>query len=481
MTTFHTDLQDPTLVKTLVHLNELRQATAIDANERLFDQAELKLRGDSSLYQNEDLIINEFAPLILDIVRSDRTTAGAKTLSIKLLDSILDHYSFDQILDKFSMNLLIEGLNTNKDELRIMATHVLLKARPADIVANTSIVVTLVSLLSNTDSSVGLVNAVEQCLLQLAAGGELVRRRIKSDEVINVLRQIKADPKVRPRIYDLIVNLLPIIPDLPDDLYLISLEEFENEDDILLNSLVLSFYTKLLEVASTDSRISFVLDKIDEQIDFITRVYIDLDFKKELKNFFNLEPVVFLSQLSRIATGKFEKVDRTYKILNFAIDRYTTKDGDSSSVYLLAKVDPSFFESRDAFTQGFNLESRTIPIFDNMVKDRTLLLEKLRVTSTQIAALEVTDFMEVVQSLTSTDFGIRKLVNDWPSLMTRLLGITNVANPEIWKYKINILESLYNARGSIGVWSRRVREEYSLMKNGRPLTSEADVMDTTGP
>ncbi|QPG73254.1 hypothetical protein FOA43_000562 [Brettanomyces nanus] len=474
---FH-NIQDPTLVRALIHLNELRQGTALEPNGRLLDQAGLKLRSDSSLYQNGELILNEFSPIILDIVRSDSTTRDAKNASIQMLDSILDHFTFDQILSKFNMNLLIEGLSTDKSELRILITQIISKARPADIVANTSIVVTLFRLLANEDSSIGLVNSIQQCILILAANGELVRRRILSDEVTNVLLQMKQNSKVAPRLYDLIVELLPIIPDIPERLYLVTFDQFENDDDLLLNSLIISFYSNILQSAMVDARMKPIVDSISEQIDYITRVYIDKSFKTELRSFFNLEPVIFLCKLSQIAPQKFASMDSKYHILDYAIDRYTGKD-DDTSIYLLANVEPRFLETKDSFLQGFELKGKTTPIYNNLIKDQLLLESKLPVTSSQIAQLEVSDFLEVIRALSSTDFGIYKLVNTWSSLIVKLLSITDITSPDVWQAKLSILDSLYQARSSLGVWSPKIVDAFSLMKNGRALTSEASVMDTT--
>lgn len=475
MSNFH-GIQNPQLVRVIVHLNELRQGYAVKPNVRLLDDVGLRLRADASLYEeDEGVIINEFTPLIIDIVKSDNTTGATKNKVIALLDPILDHYSFDQILDKFTMQVLIEALHTDKDELRMLVCHVLARADPSDIVANTSIILTLARILADSDSSVGLVNAAESSLLALAAGGELVRRRIQSSEIMATLESMKNDPEVAPRLFDLLAGLLAIIPTLPEDLYKVSLKEFEATDDVLLNSLQLSFYVNLLQHVRMDDRLRFIIPKLGDQIDYITRVYLEDKFKPDLKSFFNFESVIFLSQLTYAAPDSFAREDAKFHILDYAIDHAADHD---ESTYLLSNIDPKFLESKTEFLDKFQLNADTSSIYRNMVRNDTLV-DKLSTTSGQISALDTFTFLEVLEALSSTSTGTEKLASEWSPLLTKLLGISDIANQEIWEKKLSVLDNLNNHKDHSGIWAPKVAAAYSRMRNGKTIQPEATVMDAS--
>lgn len=457
------------------HLNALRGGNGIPANHTVFDNTEMLLNGEITLFQDyRDFIINRLGGIILDIVKSDFTTAEAKNESIKLFDIILSQYTFEEVLNTFNMSLLIEGLQSEKPELKILVTHVLQRADPADLVANTSVILDLVDILKDPSSPVSVVNAVDKCLVQLATRGKLVRRRIISAEVIKSFRYMKQNSQVAPRLFDVILDLLPLVPTIPNDLYLVSESDFVQDNDILLDSYLISFYGNLLQRAVTDYRLSFIIDKLDEQILYISKVYIAPEFKKELKSDYNIESVRFLALLSQVNPEKFSQVDSTLHILDYA----TSTLPKEASKYFLSKINPRFLQQRKQFIDSFTLGADNFTIFCNMASDPDLLKES-KVTSAQIINLDVSDFLEVMSALASTKFGIQKLVADWSSLINKVLEITNVTNPDIWNAKIHILGALYDARNYLGIWSPKIVEEYSLMKNGKPLTAQPAVMDTS--
>ena len=153
----------------LEHLTSISQGRAVPVDYKLIDNACLILKGETSLYQNsENRILDQLVLAVLSTIRSDNTTSEAKNASVQVLDCILSHYEFDQILEHFGMKLFIQGLESEKERLQILVIDILSRADPADIIANTSVVLLLVQILNDPESSIALVNETEKCLSMLA-------------------------------------------------------------------------------------------------------------------------------------------------------------------------------------------------------------------------------------------------------------------------------------------------------------------------
>ena len=145
----------------LEHLTKIVQGTSVLIDYKLIDNASLLLKGEASLYQiSESSVLDKLVFVTLSIIKSDNTTSDAKDVSIQVLDCILSHYEFDQILEKFSIGLFIQGLESQKEKLQVLVVGVLSKASPADIVANTPIMFLLVQILNEPRSSIALVNVL---------------------------------------------------------------------------------------------------------------------------------------------------------------------------------------------------------------------------------------------------------------------------------------------------------------------------------
>ncbi|GME83659.1 unnamed protein product [Ambrosiozyma monospora] len=422
---FVTNISDPILVKVLIHLDELVISTD-EPKYKLIQQAEAKLRTDSTLYDQanpnkRDALAGSFFPKILQVIRSDYSTLEAKNSSISLLNAILLHFDFDQIITFFDVDQLIEAMTKGNEELKLLAIGVVLRAKPADLIANTPILLTLFQLLREPETTLRLVTNIANCVVTLASDGELVRRRILSNEIVTQMKKMRDDLKVDTRLFDLVVELLPVIPDLPEELYLVSKNEFIKSDDILHDSVIVSFYSKLIDSISLmrdESIQEKLLQKLDEQVNYITKVYLDDTFKTELKLLFNIEPVIFLSKLSQLFHKKFEQLNTRLNIVDHAIAKYQV---DESSWFLLSNVNPDFLKSKKEFIQNLPLNEKYISIYANLISNKELFTEKLALDPKQALKLTVDSFLELMAPLTLKDYGVAKLVDSWPELLTRLL------------------------------------------------------------
>lgn len=289
---------------------------------------------------------------------------------------------------------------------------------------------------------------------------------------------MKSDSNVAPRLYDIVLKLLPVIPSMPEDLYLITTQAITSSDDVLLDSFTISFYTNLLTQIGENVGLLPILDRLEEQISYISQIFCDPMFKPEIGGGDYLDAALFLCQLSFLSLKKFGRADSSHHILDHATSNYLTH---KNCRCLLSNVNPSVLRSHKHFIKDFKLDGITVPIYCNMMQDKQLLLEELPITTTDILKLNVSDFLQIMSSLIQTEHGLHKLVKEWPLLMTNLLDINDVLDSNIWNDKLNVIEKLYKNRNQIGVWSSKIVEVYSLMRNGHAITVEADVKDTMGP
>ncbi|KAH3668006.1 hypothetical protein OGAPHI_001760 [Ogataea philodendri] len=445
-------------------LHHLENAESESLNSKLFDQTRVQLK-DPSLYESTD-VLNEFGSKVIKIVSSNNTSANWKSRSIELLDEILNHYSFDIVVQTFSLEMLIAGLQGQNEDLKVLIIEIVSRASPPDLVANTPFVTTMLTSLTKVDTSVKTVNAIEKALVQLAHG-ELVQRRLLSKECQELLDRIRNDPKVLSRCFDLSLQLLPIIHDLPSHLYLMSEQEFVNSNDVLLNAYIISFYNKLLDVVEVSNLPLW--DKLDEQFGYICKLYVDDNFMANLKIFFTLEPVVILAHLSHSSKRKFLCLDQKYHIVKHAITHF-----DEPSIFLLANIDPALLSTQTEFLQSLPLTATTVPIFGNL-SSNAHVFEKLGVSPSKVLNLSTTSFLELLKELSSHQHAVQQLIH-WPTVMNRLLNeYTNITNPEIWKLKMTILQNLFN--DDIDIWREKVQQEIKRMKGH--TEAQVDVMDTT--
>ncbi|GMG21436.1 unnamed protein product [Ambrosiozyma monospora] len=483
---FLTNISDPILVKVLIHLDELVNSTN-EPKHKLIQQAEAKLRTDSTLYDptnpnKRDALVGSFFPKILQVIRSDYSTLEAKNSSISLLNAILLHFDFEQIVTFFDVEQLIEAMTKGNEELKLLAIGVVSRAKPADLIANTPILLTLFQLLRDPETSLRLVTSITNCVVTLATDGELVRRRILSNEIVTQMKEMRDDPKVDTRLFDLVVELLPVIPDLPEELFLVSKNEFVKSDDLLHDSVIVSFYSKLIDSISLmrdESSQEKLLEKLDEQVNYITKIYLDDTFKPELKLLFSVEPVIFLSKLSQLFHRKFQQLNTRFKILDHAIAKYQV---DECSWFLLSNINPDFLKSKTEFIKNLPLNEKYVSVYANLISNKELFTEKLALDSNRAVKLTVDSFLGLMVPLTLKDYGVAKLVDSWPELLTRLLDdIKDVRGKEIWDLKIECLENLLKHYEQLGIWEDKVKSEYLFMKKGKTFATPAvDVMDASG-
>ncbi|KAG7862016.1 hypothetical protein KL939_001037 [Ogataea angusta] len=443
-------------------LQHLDTAESEPVDHKLFEQAKLKLK-DASYYESTE-ILRAFGSQVIRIVSSNNTSADWKNHAIDLFNEVINHYHFDTIVQEFSLEMLISGLQGHNENLKILIIDIVARATPPDLVANTPFISIMLNLLADPATTIGTVGAIERSLVVLAKG-ELVQRRLLSKECLDLLRKIRADSQVFSRCFDLCSELLPVMKDLPDDLYLMPESEFSQSNDVLLNAYVVSFYNKLLDTIRFDK--IDLLDKLDEQIGYICRLYVDDTFVPEIKTLFSLEPVVFLANLSRLDASKFAEFDRQYKIIDHA-----TSHSDEPSVFLLSNIDPRLLASKTQFLETLPLTATTVQIFENLVSKQEIF-SKLDIPPSKILNLSTSSFLELVRALSLYDHTVAQLIR-WPSVMNRLLDeYKNINNPEIWKLKMAILEQLYNR--NVDVWKEKIEQELARMKGH--TEAQVDIMD----
>lgn len=489
---------DPVVVKLIVHLNEFLQfPESTVPQSKLISSAELKLKIDSSLYENDETAKNVL-PVCLSILRSEAIDDNdeIKLDTIKIMDSILYHYSFEQIINLFfNLQVLEEGLNIGNNSLRILITKIIKKSSPSDLIANTIFLHKLIELLNSDEISIGLTNEIEKTVIKLCQDGELIRRRLVSQEILTLLFKLRTNYKLLPRLLDLLAGIIPTFQEnlieLPKELYIIPLDEFNKlaQDDVLLITYIISFYTKLVSILNklNKSQRDLILNNIkSEQLKYITEIYTDDEYLSNDKLFFKFEPVELLIALSYNSIETFKEMNKNNLILSKMIDEYKFRE---ESLVLISNINPILLMNSNDFIIKLRLNSKTIMIYNNLISTRETF-SKLIELNNDIKdfkiinfKLDTETFMKLILFLSNFNYSTEFLINNLSNCLNKLIddfNSNNILNKEIWNLKLKILDNLlFKNSDLINVWEPKLKGEYNLMVKGSEFESKIDVATMT--
>lgn len=489
---------DPLVVKLIVHFNEFLQfPDSTIPQSKLISSAELKLKIDISLYENDETA-KALLPICLNILRSESIDDNdeIKLDTIKIMDSILYHYSFEQIINLFfNLQELEEGLNIDNNHLRILITKIIKKSSPSDLIANTIFLHKLIELLNNDKISIGLTNEIEKTIIKLCESGELIRRRLISKDILILLFKLRTNYKLLPRLLDLLIGIIPTFKnnliELPKELYIISLDEFIklSQDDILLITFIISFYKKLISNFSNLNNLqkNLILNNIKfEQLNYIIKIYIDNDFLIDVKQFFIFESIELLIELSFNSIETFKEMNKNNLILNKMINEYKFKE---ESLILISNINPILLINLNEFIINLKLNSKTIIIYKNLISNLETF-NKLIELNNDIKdfkiinfKLDTETFMKFILNLSNFNYSTKFLINNLSNCLNKLIdefNSNNILNKEIWNLKLNILDNLlFKQNDLINIWEPKLKGEYDLMVKGSEFESKIDVATMT--
>ncbi|ODV98071.1 hypothetical protein PACTADRAFT_73702 [Pachysolen tannophilus NRRL Y-2460] len=403
---------------------------------------------------------------------------------IKLLSLLLDKYSIDYILQNFySLNDLINFINlTKNNNVFKLISNLLLKISPIDILSNTELIKILITKLNDVELSLGIINSIEDFIMNLALvnNSELMKRRLLSHEIINLLMSMRNSGKDKQivRLLDLISNVyLNFVKDgdIPTYLYSFEFKDFI-QDDVMLVVCIIDFHNRVLsKIIEDNNRLCWLSDKLVNQYEYIVRLLFDQNLADhDNKSFIINEVTIFTTQLSYLPEGKyFDNLNGKYHIIDRAIDDYTYND---ESISLLSKINPNYLMNKQQFLKDFAIyKVKFIPILNNLIQKESIF-EIVKLKNFNTSSLKnlpsLKELFGVLVVMSSFKWSTFHLLNHLPSIMNTLLdNAFDIVEPEVFELKKQILANLIfsNTIEELGIWNSKIRETYSLMLDGKPL------------
>lgn len=440
------------------HLKAVIDSTdQLDVN--LVSQQELMLtRSNCQSYQSA-------IPLIFTLLQQNSLLYDQADPLIKLLDSMLEYATPEDLVSMIGLDKFISALGSGYPPLQILATKLLPKLEPVDIIANTEILLQLVLISRDPDSPLKLVSSVESCLKTLLLTGELIRRRMTSKEFIKVYKEMADDSAVKSRLYDLLPDiLLHVHPNhIPDNLYCLDMEAETSSSDVLNALLAIQFTSSLLPVANERGWLS----KLVPQAEFITSALLGSP-----DDFLGNEMIRSICSLSRFfePSDVFGVIDEKFKLLD-----HFAQSSSPSALLLFSNIHPQRVSQMDSFLESLVLRSKTIAVFQNFFSD-PVTFEKLHLSTESIKSLEFSHMLEIVETATKFTHTTRALLREWPVILNAVIDNKEVYNYTLWDTKKRILENLiWKDAELLGVWQSKLFSAYKEMVNGKPLDTRVDV------
>jgi hypothetical protein len=376
-------------------------------------------------------------------------------LIVELLDALLRGVPFDAITQLFPLQYLVTALQSSDPNIQSLSLKVLMRAKPVDIIANTEIIPLCVKLLCDPNTSMSVVSQIDKAM-DVLLQGELIRRRVLSAQVVEMLRTMKDDVLLLLRLHDLVSKLLPLIRpgELPRDLYQLS----EWKDDPLWVVSVLQFYTKVLETAK-----GWTIEDIRPSVMLIGKSY---DREDGLGYF-----LTFCSKLSYASFELFKELDSMYLHLS-------PKDTD-----LLSVVNPEYLLSMHLqIVKSLSPLSETnVDIYANLISSLgSFNLVQNQLKSTYLSRVSYLKFVNFVFVLTRYDHSTKFLLLELPSVMNRLLTPKNeIVETETFTTRKLCLEQLISQGDFLGVWHQKLFSEWDKVTKGNHLMPGVGILDDT--
>ncbi|KAI0465241.1 hypothetical protein LJB42_000466 [Komagataella kurtzmanii] len=461
--------------------------------DRTFDSAIIadsitSLSGDTSLHEDTDgsgrsPTLKLLAPKLLDVTKDTSVTIDQHKSTLNLWEALFTNLTFNCIIEEIPLVFILDSINSGNSDLVLLAIKVVLKADPIDSIANTSIIKHLISLLGVEDTPVSVVNGIENFInIALLTGGDLIKRRFTSTEIISILLQMKRNESetIQARLYEVVFVLLTYTKqeEIPQDLYLITENQFNSLNDILLKSLIIQFYTRLLKLAhNSDHSKDWLLRKIRPQYQYILKLFFDPEYHGEEKFLLVPEAVKTIATLSYINDGElFNNLEEKHSILSTATDSFY---GDGS-VLLLSDINPTVLIPKyQTFISSLPLRASLIPIIKNLITTPETF-SFLSLPTTSLRNLPMLELFDILSSVSAFEYSSQVLLQEWPSIMRNLLDENvSITEPEVRFLKRLILENLLQYNASVlGIWSTQIKRVHRELISGKRLEAQPVLGDS---
>ncbi|CCD23507.1 Hsm3p NDAI_0B04720 [Naumovozyma dairenensis CBS 421] len=464
------DVESAAITPMLEELNTALESAIIPGDiNKLIERCSLNLstsiilKGDSKrlLANIKRMLLSDESENILDY-----------ELLLELLQSLIDVSSFDDVLEVFSTNDLLDALNSGITSIVRAACKIISKSYPKGIFASSLIIDIVLEIFFNLDTEISIINDIETLFKNLSSD-ELIRRRI----LVNnhpLLKKIKRDfePKSFTRLIELLkIEYEFITPsEFDESLFVITINEIRKsiEKDIFIFISITNYYTSL--VANIDAigihgtNHMWVISSIESTVYFYGDLFANLETYFEVKNFGLSYMFELFRQCSYQKNGElFHTIDKAYVKLSH------------DTPYILefmAFVNPKYlFKFHQTLVHDFALVTPSrLGILRNIMADPDcFLLIEPKITSGNILALPYMEQMVLLEKMTQFKYGVEYLIQFLPQVMANLTQNLNgeVTEPETVELRREAVEHLLQfGEPVLNVWYNPLRKLYGRIVNG---------------
>lgn len=439
-------------------------AEHVDA--QLLNPIAARLNLDSgSLLANQESTITMLLPTVIQALQSPQEDEDYEPV-INLLRAILSKQSFQEVIKYVPIEVFLEGLNSNVSALQHVCIEQVRNAKPADLVANTPLVDTLLKLgLSDTAESSISYEALET-LVELGTTGALVRRRLLTGESLRCLQEVRrgSDAKLQSRMCDLVQGIYPHDQErlLPAEFICYGAEKIDRYDDLLFSLQLIGFYKNLFSADHLPELVELTRD----QVKAIINLYNQRDTNSDVRAFFLNHILEFLGTLSRKEPQYFKQLDAEYNITeDYTQQMYLNED---SPVLFMSLLSPEYLaQRRPESIRNLPYKARTVKALKSLLLSQAAYNISVP-TSDKLLSLPYLELMVILTSIASTSWGTEDLLENWPSVMDSLISNEDVKDKDVVSYRREVFELLLdnNSQDSLGIWYDGIKTSYKQMLFG---------------
>lgn len=441
--------------ETKTHLTAVLQGTAV-IDDELLEKIISQLTLDKSLFvSTQNNVIVELLPPSIGILQSVSAQGNIKYV-IDLIAALLAYSTFEDVVKYIPVAQLDQALSSGAAPLQRVCIVQIGKADPADLIATTPLVDTMLTVFGDLRTESSVVQAIQNALVELSSRGELVLKRIfsRKSQVFNMRES--GDAVLISRVLGLVESVYASgYEAVPEDLVQFSNETFDPASpkwDVLDTVLIVQFYRTVLQNPVHPQGFA---KSIYGELKGIANMYSVRDQHEDVKMFLLTEIVLLFRELSYQEYDMFRSFDSEYSIITTSLSDKAERGS------ILTFVNPRYlFEFYTDAIDSTQINSADLSILRNLVTYEPTF-KQLDLTQSKLLQLSYSDLLILLIVIIQTPFGLSTLLQDWPQVMTELVNKPNVREPEIFNLRREALELLYNKpASSLGVWSDGVKEAY---------------------
>lgn len=405
-------------------------------------------------------LISVIDPLI---IRDDYYQLDPQLLIIELLQLLLSKISFEQILEFYPLQFILENLHQNNHFslliLKVLTTHGL----QVDWYDHDLLYRVVSNYLLNKDLTINIASQTQTLLSSLPDPSMLNQPNFQS-----LFQSVKAngDSVLTSRLLDMITQFSPRVNfdlEFPLDL-----------NDELFALLVINFYENLLDKQSLQ-----ILRAISSKVDEIVGLFGKRKSDETVQMFLVTDIINFLAKLS----FKFPQEFPLTPLLN-PVNLYLDTSYD---IQLLSKINPDVmpFELLEYLIEFPLFNQKYFAILLNIVTLESVLkflIDHDKISSNTLLTLTIDYLYRALVNLCNSKFGVSYLINNCPAILNDYIIDNIPTNSDIFALKLSLLEKLLFQDHDLLIWHNRLMETYKTMKYGRAIRADpqVDILDDVG-